>query len=63
MGRRGKLMFLGWTVPNKNGYVNRELGRSDLFDELQVRDAMQHEGDKLKAFLKVKKLVPRYSRS
>jgi hypothetical protein len=53
MGRRNKLTFLGWTVPKREGYVNRQLGE---------RDAMQHEGDKLKAFLKVKKLVPRYEK-
>jgi hypothetical protein len=58
MSRRNKLMFLGWTTPKREGYVDREFGRGG-----EVHVAMQHEGDKLKAFLKVKKLVPRYQRS
>jgi hypothetical protein len=63
MGKRSRLTFLGWTLPKKTTskkekeeiYVNRTLG--------DAHEAMQHEGDKLKAYLKVKKLVPRYNRS
>jgi hypothetical protein len=55
MPRGNKISFEGWTVPGKNGFVNRELSDG--------RVAMEHEGDKLKEKLKVKKLVPRYHRS
>jgi hypothetical protein len=58
MPRGNRISFEGWTVPGKQGFVNRELSDKD-----DRRDAMQHEGDKLKEKLKVKKLVPRYLRS
>jgi hypothetical protein len=57
MSRRNKITFLGWEIPKKEGYVNRGFGPG------LANIVMQHEGDKLKAYLKVKKLVPRYSRS
>jgi hypothetical protein len=64
MSRRARLTFLGWTIPKREGYVNRQIGESDLFGHGEpVRDAMQHEGNKLKAYLKVKKLIPRYNRT
>jgi hypothetical protein len=57
MKGRKRLTFLGWTLPKETGYLKRDLPGGE------GREAFQHEGNKLKAHLKVKKLVPRYQRS
>jgi hypothetical protein len=57
MKGRKRLTFLGWTLPKETRYIKRDLPGDE------GHEAFQHEGDKLKAYLKVRKLIPRYQRS